>query len=52
MTIISITYEAKCKHCTNFERYKKGRQTRHRCKISQKPVDLKSKICKDNFKLN
>lgn len=51
MSVIEITYEAKCKHCFHKD-IKKNSKGRHQsfCEIKNEFITLKDKSCKD-FKL-
>ena len=55
MTVITVTRAAKCKDCRYINRFKKGKQTRHRCsnseseryseKYGEKTIRLKDAVC-------
>jgi hypothetical protein len=50
MSVLEIYYDAKCKHCLNLKKIKKGKRKLHECKITEIQVTLKTKACKD-FKI-
>jgi glutaredoxin len=47
---IEMFYDAKCKHCKFFDRYSKGKQVKHKCKLTNHSLTLKSRVC-DKFEL-
>jgi hypothetical protein len=50
MIKLEMFYDAKCKHCKFFDRYSKGKQVKHRCKLTNHSLTLKSRVC-DKFEL-
>ena len=49
--VVSITYDAKCKHCKHFKRYTVGKRVKHKCGLTDADLTLKSKIC-NKFELS
>lgn len=48
--ILTITYDAKCKHCKYFIATYKGKRKVHLCGLTEESLTLKSKTC-DKFEL-
>jgi len=48
--LVEFFYDSKCKHCKFFTRYSKGKQVKHKCKLTNHELTLKSRVC-DKFEL-